>query len=700
MASPIARLAAPDSSRWLDWVAAERLVADPDGSRLRGAAGATLSAALAAGIAVVVGPLVGLPASSPMVTGVLAMIASVTVAESSALEERRTFGILFLPLTIGLTLGTALAPHPIASLVAFVLVAFTAVMLQRLGPRGSAAGTIGFHSYFFSLFFGVELREAVSVLAAGWLAVGVAAAVRFAFHRGRSLRAIQGIQRALPILAARVLRSLEGVLRHGDAASRRLRRRVAFQRLNEAALVLEDHLDRTTDFVLGRPADAAKKRAFELELAAERVGAGVLALIRSGETSEACREAIAQTLEATEAILLRRGDVADAERAIEAARAAAKGQPHVELAVARLGEALEQLTAACHPAYESRAPASTSRAPVEFRKEAPTTEGLHVTTRLAIQVSIATAVSVLVGRAISPDRWFWAAVAAYLVIAPATTRGEILVRAWRRTLGTIVGVVLGFLLATLASGHARVELGLLFACVFLAMYSRKTSHTVMVLWMTAAFALLYELTGRYSVGILYVRLEETAAGAAIGALSAALVLPSRTGTRLRDAIARFANLLGDDLEDVTQALAKHERASRSRVRALDRALLDVRASAEPLTRGGYRLSPATSELVRACSTLAFYARQLAMPGLLTGLDPAAIPELEKVLSALAANSRRVAHVLTKRAVEPAVDVPLSALRAATDRARHGDRPRELDLALLCTERMAVTLDEVRVALPK
>lgn len=699
MASRTARSSEPTSPTWLRWLESERLVRDPDGARFRGAASATLAAALAVGIATLVGPAMGLPASSPMVTGVLAMIASVTVAESSPREERRTFGLLFLPLTGGLALGTWLAPHPIASLVAFVLAAFTAVMLQRLGARGTAAGTIGFHAYFFALFFGVELEETVSVLAAGWLAIGVAAAIRMVFHRGRTRRAVRGLQRALPILAARVLEALGGALMHGDGRAGRLRRRLAFQRLNEAALVLEDHLDSATDVILGRSTHSAKKRAFELELAAERVGAGVLALIRSGELSVTCREALAQALAATESILRGHADTEETATSIERAREAARGQPHVELAVVRLGDALVELTRACHPAYEPGASASTSRAPVETATEPPPPEGLHATTRLAIQVSIATAVAVLVGRVISPERWFWAAIAAYLVIAPATTRGEILVRAWRRTLGTIVGVVLGFLVATLVAGHSRIELVLLFACVYLAMYSRKTSHTVMVLWLTTAFALLYELTGRYSVGILYVRLEETAAGAAIGALCAALVLPSRTGTRLRNAIARFLNLLGDDLDDLSVALASHQRASRSRVRALDRALLDVRAAAEPLTRGGHRLNPATSELVRACSTLAFYARQLAMPGLLRRVDPAAA-ELEAVLTALRTNARRVGTVLTASVAERPVEVPLAALRVATDRARESAGPRDLDLALLCAERISVTLDDVRAALAK
>lgn len=685
-----------DPQRALGWLDAVRLVRDPDGARLRGALAATLAAALAAGIATLLGPALGLPRSAQMVAGVLAMIVSVTVGETTPESERRTFGLLLVPLTLGLAAGTVLAPHATLSLVGFVLAAFASVMLQRLGARGTAAGSVGFRAYFFALFFQVPLAHLTSVVGTGWLAIGAALIVRMAFAHGRTQRAIAGLERALPILAADVLRWLGEALTRGDADAQSEKRRVAFQRLNEAALALEDRLELVTSEALGRSTDLATRRAFELEVAAERVGAGVLAMLRSQETSAACREALARALAANEAILRGRADTEEADLALAAAAHEARESPHLALAITRFGDALSSLRRAAQPARVSASPRTGAR-PIPEPASEPEAEGLDPTTRLAIQVSIATAAAVFVGRMISPDRWFWAALAAYLVIAPSSTRGEILVRAGRRTLGTFVGVMLGAAVATLVVGHPRVELALLFLCVFLAMYARKTSYTVMVMWLTAGLALLYQLTGRYSEGLLYVRLEETAAGAAIGALCAALVLPSHTGAKLRGALARFLSLLGEDLEDVALASREHARASRKRVRALDRALLDVRAAAEPLTRGGLRLGPAASGLVRGSSTLAFYARQLAMPGLIEHVDA---EELAPVLAALVENVRAIAAMLAGGSSVPARVVPIAPLRQAADLARASDQPQALDVVLLAVERMGATLDEMRTTLDR
>jgi hypothetical protein len=101
--------------------------------------------------------------------------------------------------------------------------------------------------------------------------------------------------------------------------------------------------------------------------------------------------------------------------------------------------------------------------------------------------------------------------------------------------------------------------------------------------------------------------------------------------------------------------------------------------------------------VRACSTLAFYARQMAMPGLL-GRVAGAAPELDPVLRALAANSRALASLLSTRDAPAPIAVPLEALRGRADRDRGGDEPRDLDLAVLCAERMTAALAEMRAAL--
>ena len=71
-----------------------------------------------------------------------------------------------------------------------------------------------------------------------------------------------------------------------------------------------------------------------------------------------------------------------------------------------------------------------------------------------------------------------------------------------------------------------------------------------------------------------------------------------------------------------------------------------------------------------------------------------------MLGVLAQNTRHVSTLLATRELVPAVDVPLDALRARADREREGDRPRDLDLVLLCAERMHVTLGEMRASLSK
>ena len=74
--------------------------------------------------------------------------------------------------------------------------------------------------------------------------------------------------------------------------------------------------------------------------------------------------------------------------------------------------------------------------------------------RLAIQATLAVALAVVAGRAISGARWYWAVLAAYVVFIRATTVGETFSRAWQRMLGTLVGVAIGLLVATLVGHHA------------------------------------------------------------------------------------------------------------------------------------------------------------------------------------------------------------------------------------------------------
>src|SRR5258705_4846890 len=91
--------------------------------------------------------------------------------------------------------------------------------------------------------------------------------------------------------------------------------------------------------------------------------------------------------------------------------------------------------------------------------------GLTPGRRAAIQVAVATSAATILGELISPNRWYWAVLTAFLVFTGVSTRGEILTRAGHRIVGTIAGVVAGVLLATVVGHNPPVHIVLLVICV-------------------------------------------------------------------------------------------------------------------------------------------------------------------------------------------------------------------------------------------
>src|SRR5262249_35921059 len=78
--------------------------------------------------------------------------------------------------------------------------------------------------------------------------------------------------------------------------------------------------------------------------------------------------------------------------------------------------------------------------------------GLLPTTRQAIQVSVAASLAIIIGELVSPARWFWAVIAAFVIFAGTNSWGETLTKGWQRMLGTALGVPSGMVVATLVAG--------------------------------------------------------------------------------------------------------------------------------------------------------------------------------------------------------------------------------------------------------
>lgn len=171
---------------------------------------------------------------------------------------------------------------------------------------------------------------------------------------------------------------------------------------------------------------------------------------------------------------------------------------------------------------ERRTPPPAAPAPLPGRGLA------RPTTRQAFQATAACAFALAIGQVLSEERWYWAVGTAWWIFVNTTSRGETLVRGFRRVLGTVVGVAAGVLIAIPLHGAPAPTAALVAVCVFAIFYTAAVSYSWMILAVTLMAGLLYGLLGVLDPGLLALRLAETAVGALGAALAVVLVLPVTT----------------------------------------------------------------------------------------------------------------------------------------------------------------------------
>ena len=266
------------------------------------------------------------------------------------------------------------------------------------------------------------------------------------------------------------------------------------------------------------------------------------------------------------------------------------------------------------PATDDPAPGPEASAPdADGSDDAESPPALRLSTRQALQAGVAVALSIVVGELVSPTRWYWATVAAFVVFAGTNSRGDVLSRGWQRVLGTVGGVAAGMALAVVLGGRSIPTVAALVACLFLALYLVRISQALMAFWITAVLALMYGLIGQFSLETLTLRIEETAVGAAMGMLAAFLVLPRRTHDAYDEA--------HDDLVSTTDAVlgaATDQFLGRvpsgapiELARDMDDALGTLRDRTAPLTGRWRRASDDYRDALHVLAGIDHYARALA-----------------------------------------------------------------------------------------
>ncbi|MFJ3623211.1 FUSC family protein [Streptomyces iakyrus] len=615
-----------------------------------------------------------------LVAGAMAaMVATFAIREKQPAAQAVTLA-LGLPVALAsVSLGAVLNTRLFVGDVFFVVLIFCAVYGRRFGDRGTALGLIGFQVYFLSLFVGATPATLPALCGALAVAFCSSALMRFAVvpatPTGVLLRLRLAFRARLAQLVAAQAELLDAPAEEMDKALEAVREGTA--RLHETAMMIQGRLEE------GTPDESAarlvQRRIADAEIAAERLGlllltartaerADTLTLHLPGapapsvagpELPDEAGATLRRDLRALHALVLRAGsgdtgtglahvrnrllgyrDEENLPPASAAVQDVFRGIGESARAVLGLRIALDG------PQDESDDSPATARSREELDAEDAAIDGggeeaaqeeqtglRRPTTRAAVQVAVGSSLAIVGGELLSTQRWYWAVLTCWIVFLNTASTGEILVKGYRRLLGTVFGVVAGIVLAGLVGGHTWTAFALVLVLIFAMFYTAPLSYTLMSFFVTAMLGLLYTLLHTYSLDVLVLRIQETALGAACGVVAAALVLPVRTDRRTDELLGTVLERLAEVTEaSVGQLSGGPADELLDKARDLDQALSDLRAATQPLI---HPVTPLRTRrhtaryVVALLETCAYHARTLAATAELLPTHPsiAADPRL-------------------------------------------------------------------------
>jgi hypothetical protein len=440
----------------------------------------------------------------------------------------------------------------------------------------------------------------------------VVTAVRFALFYPHRARALERTRRSFDARARHVT-SLALELFDSVPHDQRLVRRMHHQliRLNEAALMIEAQLGDPSAVPDGSSGELLHQRLFDMELALTNIARFADTLARLDLPSEQCSAVRLALLD------IARGDnegaKAHADTLIDLLHAGhpASGDGRTATVVAHrfagsvidLSDAMtEWMTLDTIDMEKSSFQPSvvllggwlpgsanvSSAASLESGNRWGRAASLPRYTRNAIQIGIAAGAAIVLGDLISPQRYYWAVLAAFITFMGAHNAGEQIRKALFRVVGTVIGIGVGSLLVSAVGHHTIWSIAIVLVSLFLGLYLFRVSYAFMALAITVSVSQLYQQLGEFTNSLLLVRLEETALGAAVAIVVVMLVLPLRTRQVLRVALRQHVEAVERLVDHASACLMGREdgidSTLRSDARAIDAAYQAVVATAQPIQR--------------------------------------------------------------------------------------------------------------------
>jgi hypothetical protein len=543
----------------------QAVASDPGMTRLQSAASAAVAMTAALGVEYAFARLTSAGAQDTTVAmllgAVTAMMGSMALTGTGVWPKVRTAVCFPVSMGLGLLLGIAVAPRTDLMLAVFVVVMFAAVFVRRFGIPFFTYGFMTWMGYFFATFLHATLGMLPDLMVAVLIASIVVLLLSLTILRISPANTVTRTRRAFDARARAVARVCTRLLEAGVTepvpADRWLRKvRAAQTRLAESALMIEAW-SAEIPALSGVTAASLRRTALDAQLAIDT-------LVTTCENLHELPDDEAPLLVDAACVtgLFAHGDYPAAGRAADEllAKAGASAVRHV---AASILEYLELVRQADNPAAPGTAddeefePAVTL-AMGNLPGSAAVAGGvaprgrswnplrrLDLTTRQAVQVAVAGALAILVGRELSETRYYWAVIASFVAFAGTATRSEVFVKSVNRVVGTLVGIGAGIGLAHLTAGKTMWVLVVIVGSMFLGFYLQRLSYAYMIFFMTIMVSQLYSALHEFSAGLLVLRLEETTLGAAIGIAVALLLTPLSTRDTVTNTERTVARILAD-----------------------------------------------------------------------------------------------------------------------------------------------------------
>jgi Fusaric acid resistance protein-like len=574
--------------------------------------------------------------------GIVGLTSAFWVSEADARGEIRSALTMAMPIIGGLALMVWLTSEHALSLVLLAAVTAGCTYPRVLGPRALLAGA----SVFMGAVVGFALHGAVPVSMLGWLAaevgvgVGVCLFVRLLVFRPHPARALRRTVRTGMARVRTVARLSLAAFEEGAGPDGRVSRRLRSQlvRLTEAVLMVDAQLAVPGSLRGDGSAQRLHRQMFDIEL-------------RMGSVARFAQAMAHRDVPPEQATLVRHalrcladGDHLGAAAAARTLQRSLKdlpaGCPRVDVVVLhRFAGTMTSLTDAMTdrgdddgsagdsgPGSTTPVKLTSGRLPgsapasAQASAEAGPRRGdrirLSAPTRGVIQMAVAAAVAAAAGSAVSERRVYWALIAVLVIFIGVNNTREQVSKALHRAAGTLVGVVLGSVLARAVGSHTDWTVAVVLSAFLLGFYFLPVNYAFFVVGLTVAVSQLYSQMGELSNGLLLVRLEETVLGALAATVAVLVVLPLRTHhafqVALRNHLAALSSLVEHAVEQLCRA-GTAEVSLRQDIRALDQAHHILLATAAPLrSRLFARSGPRVEESLRLAESYRDYARNLAV----------------------------------------------------------------------------------------